>query len=1205
MTITSNLYAEKVFSEQPLALWSLDDNADFLNIFPPEYSNKNSWSQNAVTFEIGNNPLISVPNPDAFVMEIEGVVPDVNPETLSVRYPSVANFNQLNHSFGSLSTSFYLSASGIDVSSVSVGVEYTDPATANVERIDNTYAFADNGWGFVGSTVNVPNIDAAFDIVIDIVYNPGAAGYSFLINSISSGQWAEGTQTVSVGTMPAQLPLSIATSETLGVLASPYGLSDSNGYYIATEKQLFARNTGTPMVYGTSNCTRVYAHSGPSIILPGFGVMNESGKYRETTVEFWLRADSYTREPRRILGPIGKVFDGDSYTDSVDGIYLHGEFIAIKLGKYSGSYFVGEWGRPMLISFRLGEKEASLAINGEDVISVSIDVSQISFPEKFIYDAEALEDKNQDWLGIYSYSDISVLDVDALGIYPYRVPTIVSKRRFVYGQGVDFPENLNTAYNGSSVFLDYSFSDYTNNYNYPDIGRWGQAASDNLSVTNKSISAPNYTQPSAIFRNQSITQDSWLDANNSENISNAEARTYITLRPTGWESENGYLFFNKLNSIGQDVAAVYGVFKPTENVASEQTLLYVENELVGNYFAITLTGNLIQYKFKYGNAAPQILYSVTTIVPDIAFSVGFNINNLMNTYGSNIKTFFGNKDQLKVYVGGTKSFDSTFSGKIYNVGFSTARNAKRVESFFNESGIAQIPTDLTDVFYLYFDESADGQIDFTVVGGYIDPISGSWISFEGLMDGGYADSFVFGRFQDHIASYTLVPIMFVDRMILDIAADSHWEDYIPLSYFSSYVSDGSGDDVSALDFLQFNISNPKPSMLGDGTVNTDGAIVKTFVTFQYLADGSNALDEYFIYQEPVSDNHIVSPAANWLQTKYEVVSGDTILLPSGADFNHLSIGVHIEMVNPGIKTHPVKITSLQIASQALNYRSVNPVGTRFGYDVYPYSRSGVYYNYKDIKPYSIYKGSTPYLYMSKHSGIKLCDNSARYGISIPINRSLVTDYAVGAIQFATQYQEGLFPEEATEIFEIQSSNFYAKFYVVASNASRTRGMVYGIDQETKARVNGLAYYLNGVLVKDLYLESDSWSVVGIQFADALAFEAEVGAIRLTGPMLFNNISYYQLPSTQTSLSVIFRRWNQLSELATYWDDLNTPSQLLWQDILYISVERSYTIDPSTIFREYSGTNRVLVTSDKTLSFKDYKYSVYKDVNWRSTVVIPV
>lgn len=1202
MTIASNLYAEKVFAEQPLSLWALDDTANFINILPATSNIPSNWeTENIDLLDIETDLSSSYPIKKSYAILATATAP-VGPSNIAtITHEAVANFNELDPDMGTISIAFYLSSGNLDIQGISVGYKYTDPDTLTVETVASSYGYnppSGTEWGFVGATLDIPNIDAIFDIFISIQYASGSSTYEYAINGLSVGQWSESFQPTSTGVYPLPISSDVATTEVAGVKAIAYGLQDANGYYVAKDKVLYARNSGTPLVYGAGSSTRIYPKDGPSLIIPGFGFMNESGKYKEATVEFWIRVDARTQQPKRIFGPIAE--------DSIDGLYVDGSFITLKLGKYIGSHFVGEWGRPMLVNIRISEKSISLVLNGEEVITLSIEISQVPLPNKTVI-VESIE-KDQDWLGFYGYEDLSVYELDAIGIYPYLVPAIVSKRRFVYGQGVEFPENLNTAYNGSSVFIDYSFADYTNNYNYPDIGRWDQGIVDNANTNNNILTTPQYSLPTVKFKDTSKTYNSWIEANDAENIENEEARTYVTLRPasqTGWESEDGYILFDKLNFIGEDVSAIYGVFQPIESSLTEQVLFKIENNLNGNYFLISLEENIIAYKLKYGSALPQTIYSVETVVPDLPFSVGININNLSSAYGGNVSAFFGNKDQLKVYVGGSTNLNDTFTGKIYNVGFATARNANKITSYFNQSGIASVPTDVSDVFMLYFDSSPDGQIDFTVIGGYIDPFTSEWVTFEGSLDGGFADSFVFGRFQDHIASYTLLPQRFLDVLRLDVAVDSYWEDYVPLSYLASYITNINNDKEYDLDFIQFNISNTKQLANNNGSIDTENSIIRTYVTFQYLALGSNALYTSFANTQPVSSTHVVTPGTSWINTKYEVVSGDIIYMPPGADINDLSIGIHIEIQNKSSTFKPVRISNLQLASQALNYATPNPIGTRFGYEIFPYSRSGVYFNYKGKNPYTIYKGSNPYLYMSKYSGIKLCGTEINRGISIRVNDALAAEYAVGAIQMAVQYQEGLFPETPQEIFEIESSNLYAKFYLVAANESRTRGKIYGLNVGNGSPVSGIAYYLNGNLSKDLFIERDAWSIISIQFANALIFSSEPGAIRLTGPLMFNNIAYYELPSTQSSLNIVYRRWNQLSDLAEYWDDLLTPTLLLWQDILYISVETSYVIDPAIIYKEYTGTNRITVTSDKTLTFGSYKYSAYTDAEWRSSVLLPV
>jgi hypothetical protein len=1203
MTIASNLYAEKVFSEHPSALWALDDTANFINILPESSDTPGNWlAQNidSLTIEAEGNPVYPIKN--SYTISVIGDTPGTGlTNTAILAYPNAANFNELDSSMGTMSVAFYLNAQALIVESVTVGYQYIAPTTLEQETVSSTYSYApleNAAWGFIGATFDIPEIDADFTVFIAVQYADGSSDYNFEINGLSVGQWSESFQPSSVGVYPEAIPSDIATSEELGLRAIPYGLQDNLGYYVVKDKVLYARNSGTPLVYGAASSTKIYAKEGPSLIIPGFGFMNESGKYRESTVEFWIRIDTKTKDARKIFGPIEAA--------STDGLYVDGSFLTLKLGKYIGSHFVGEWGRPMLVNIRISEKNISLVLNGEEAISIPIEISTVSLPNKTII-VDSVE-KDLDWLGFYGYDDISDYEIDAVGIYPYLVPAIVSKRRFVYGQGVEFPENLNTAYNGSSIFIDYSFADYTNNYNYPDIGRWDQGITDNANTNRNVLTTPQYSLPIVKFKDLNKTYDQWIDANNDENASNPESRSYVTLRPgsvEGWETEDGYILFDRLNFIGEDVSAIYGVFQPVEDSSSEQTLFKIENNLNGNYFLISLDGNLIAYKLKYGSSPIQTIYSVETVVPDLPFSVGLNINNLTSAYGGNISAFFGNKEQLKVYVGGSTNLNDTFTGKIYNVGFSTARNANKILSYFNESGIASVPTDVSDVFMLYFDSSPDGQIDFTIIGGYIDPFTGDWTIFEGTLDGGFADSFVFGRFQDHIASYTLLPQTFLGVLRLDIAVDAYWEDYVPLTYLASYITNIDNDKTYGLDFIQFNISNTKQLVNDSGITDTENAVIKTYITFQYLALGANAIYTSFANIQPVSPTHVVTPGPSWINTKYEVVSGDIIYMPPGANINDLAIGVHVEIQNKSSIFKPVRITSLQLASQALNYANPNPVGTRFGYDIFPYARSGIYFNYKGKNPYTIYKGSNPYLYMSKYSGIKLCGTETSRGISIRVNDALAEEYAVGAIQMSVQYQEGLFPTTPTEIFEIQSSNLYAKFYLVAANQERTRGKIYGLNVGNGTPVSGIAYYLNGNLAKDLFIERDTWSIISIQFANALIYSSEAGAIRLTGPLMFNNIAYYELPSTQSSLSIVYRKWNELSQIAEYWEGLVSPTELLWQDILYISVETSYVIDPSIIYKEFTGTNRITVTSDKTLKFNSYKYSVYADAEWRSSVLLPV
>jgi acyl-CoA synthetase (AMP-forming)/AMP-acid ligase II len=60
MSNSSNLYADKVFSEHPMVLWALDDNIDYISLMPENKRGVSSWSKSAgtvVEVDSGSSPF--------------------------------------------------------------------------------------------------------------------------------------------------------------------------------------------------------------------------------------------------------------------------------------------------------------------------------------------------------------------------------------------------------------------------------------------------------------------------------------------------------------------------------------------------------------------------------------------------------------------------------------------------------------------------------------------------------------------------------------------------------------------------------------------------------------------------------------------------------------------------------------------------------------------------------------------------------------------------------------------------------------------------------------------------------------------------------------------------------------------------------------------------------------------------------------------
>jgi hypothetical protein len=1187
MSSPSNLYAEKIFAEHPLALWALDDRADYATLISEaqrDMTDALQWTVSANDVSVSSEDF-EKPFPNSYQISLLGDVPSGAVDSVVCTSNELSfGLDELNEYFSNFSISSYIYVNSVYLSSFQIGYEYNKVSDNSLVSNLVTYsALGTSTWVHVSETFKIPESDAEdFRIIIKFNYVSGGstpADYEFLVNGLSVGQWTEEFSATSLGQTTQAITDSISlTSLQNAIPADVYGLQDKGGYYLTKDNALVARNSGLPMVYGAESTTYIYPNgNNPSLIVPGFGFLNKVGEYQTFTFETWLRINPKNVVPRRIIGPI----------ESEDGIYVDQSFIVLKIGNAVASHSIGEWYRPMLLDFRYSKDEASLLINGEQVISLSLSNATITLPEKYNNDSE-----DQDWIGFYSYNDITSFEIDCPAIYSYQVPKVLAKRRWVFGQGVEYPENINAAYAGTSVYVDYPFSNYSNNYNYPDLGRWSQGIVENLSTNANILTMPDYTLPTAVFED-GTTYESWISTNNG--LQSGEPH-FVRIKPDSGipddetESPEGYIYFEKLNVLTQPVKAFFGIFEEYVDTPGIQTLFYIEDELTNNYFEIKISSSDIEYVINYGSVE-QTLATIPRSSIGQQFIVGIDIDKFSSTFGGNVRSFFNRVNSLSLYVGGRKTFENTTNAELIKLGFLNERNLAKVKTAFLDNGVTY-PT--------FIDGGTPALTGTTTVSGGT-PTTTTWQDF-------YDAGGVYEELFYHIASYTLIPKMYLDEFSLDIAIDAYWEDYVPLKYFAKYVDDSSNNKVYNLDFLQFNMLYPKLELFSQGVYDTTNAIVKSYISFQYLATGANYPESYFTEKVALSSNNVIDPGSSWQSKKYEVLNDTIIYPPTGVNFENLAIVAHLEIVVNGIVTYPLSIKTLQFASKSLNHTKPTAIGTRFGKEIYQYTKSGLSTNYKAKNPYIIYKNSSPYLFLTKNSGIQpigTFSNRVSRGITIPVNTSLTPDFTIIAAQLSIRSNAESFSTEPVQIFEIQGKTKFTQFYMVATDSSGKRAKIYAIDASTGRQDANISFYLNGKFVQNPVISLKDWSVLGIACADPILFNSYVGAIRLTGPLVFNNISYYEKTDVQQIIQQVGRPWSEVLQPVTspvewtYWDEST------WREVLNLRSVTEFDVDPSSIYRAYTGTNKVIAEDDKVLSFLTYEYLAYKDVSWQTQTIKPV
>jgi len=1205
MSNPSNLYAEKIFAEHPSVLWALDDQLDYLSLISENQRDiTTSWSTTNVDSISGVPANIGQPFEDSILTEIKGSVPIGDTAEIVLISDNILNFTSLNQSLKTFCIGTYFYSYSPYIQSVSIGYEYTDTTTSLVvQNLKTFYTQIYDKWQHLSETFEIPDENTDLRLVIKIFYSDGGAtseDYKFHINGISLGQWNENFNAISLGLNKVIIPASIKSEFSYGIEAQAYGIEEFSGYYIIDDGSLKAVNNSIPMVFGARNITTIYPNNNkPSLIIPGKGFLNEEGRYKDYTIEFWLRVNSDTYEPKRIFGPI----------ESADGLYVDSGFLIFVIGENNISHFVGEWFRPMLINIRIINNSASMLINGEEVGQFTFDASTISLPAK----TDELN-KDQDWLGFYSYTDVSPMEIDCIAIYPYSISNVVAKRRFIYGQAVASPEDINTAYGGVSAFIDYPFANYSVNYSYPSFGKWDQGTFDNLRTTSLFLTTPQYQLPE-IFLEDKLLDNLYSD---NESIQNEDYK-YFTFRPNvSWNDKNCYLNFNRFNFLTSPTSGIYGIFKESSNI-DDQILFKIYNPSNSNSFNIIKKQSVIEYSL-YFNGISEVIHEEILTFPTNMFTVGINIKKLIDYYGGNIATFFGNQNILKMYSLGDNSGNYTYTGKTYNISLCTDKNISYISDLFSTTGILE--QDLVNDLI------------------------------------------------DKIASYTLFAEQEYSRFYFDIAVAGYWQDYLPLSYFAKYVKNSLDNSYYDLDFIQFNIANPAPSYalekeltyswnygtpvtVSGKTVeslqyeysnpiskqysqlsnnlltgwdnyqdmeqkadkyfeyDTASLPVKTFLTFQYIENGSNLLDEDFTSTVLANEEKVLdlSLYSDWYAKRFEVVNNMLIYPSKSIDFNKIAMVYSIEFAVRGILSKAIGIKNMEFSSQALSENSFNSIGTRFGVPVYPYKKSGFYYDYKSKNPFSIYKGSTPYLYLTKYSGIEVrgeFDLFLDRGISLPINKEVAKNYKVSAMQIWLRYDKNKFPGEHVKIFEIEHIEDTIEFYMVANSNDGNRARIFAISRSTGLPFNGVGYYVDGLLVREPVLTNGQWSSIGINFASSLDFSSFIGSINLTGPMVYNNIAYYRADNLQQVQSRTTRPWLQVKETPfeelewLYWKN-----NARWNEVLVVAITDIYGVNTSDIYKTYTGTNKIIIDDSESVSIDSDKIKIYTEATWQRFTVTPV
>jgi len=1189
---SSNLYASRVYAEHPVALWAMDEPNYFVSLISElekeiksPYWTFNNAISSASVFTLSGYPFDDLDVNKIYLATASAATVEFTLSlSSSVSYlefdPNKGSVCVSNHMYIPEQTSILYADIGFVVDGQELFTRYSFLKTNIWEKISHTEST--DGVSFI------PFIRVVFDPAVDALQEES----SIYFNGVSLGQWSEpynsistGISSASVTVLPNNIDLLIDyPGQIKSTIIDPYGFNDESdhGYVLSINNSLFAKLSGIPMVYGSSGNIKLnkdafntissssgYAEyvtsSGstgylnseqynnfPSLAFPGKGFLNQSGSNKTLTAEFWLRINPETLTRKRIFGPLA----------SEDGIYVDRDFITVNVGNYSKSYFIGKWYRPMLVHFCQSQNEIFLMINGEKVISITIESLEIStFPVE-----------SEDYLGFYTNEFIYLFEIDSFSIFPYVVAEQVAKKRYVFGQGVQEQENIVASKNGTLSYVDFPFSGYSSTIRYPDRSKWNDGFYNNLVADDKGITLPEYQLPEIIFNNNSAStsfEKSLITSNFYEDnyaIQN-ENYPYISMDPSNsYATSNSYgtIYFSKLNQTGSQTRSIHSILKSSNNVSSRQSLMYISNNFDGNIFEVAINSGSIQYIYN------ETILNSASVGASSYFAVGVDFDKIEQTYYSTVGSFFSRPESLSLNFAGNQ--EETFLGKIFsltlNNDFFTDKDGSQI---FNSSGIA-IKNFNTDLY-------------------------------------------------EYIGSYTLLPKTTNTSIILDVGVSGYWENSIPLSYFGKYITQADGKLKYDLDLLQFNIDTPSSIFSKYNQTSStyqDSLSTKVYVTLQNIVEIGQVVYTQFTNVENIGMNKILDlgEITSSENTKYKINDGTIIYPPKDiSGFTNYYITVHIEVSSKGVNTENVKIKNMGFASLSFDEGQFYSINTPSGGKFYPIVKNEDQYVYKRNIPIVINTESSPYLYLAGDSGIEVLpdvDENLLKGIAIPINDSLKTNQEIVGLQMFLMYNESNVFTERKKIGKIFSSNDSYDIVLIPEDDGK-RAFLNIFDSSTGAEFSNTRFFLNGNLVNKILIEPLAWNYIAISFEKEptedhypIYLDSSIGEIEIYSGVKVDNVaSFVELDSIKQNLSV-YNDWSVISdnidnetsaainESWQYWSASSSWATILNEQSQEVSL---LSLDAKEIFNTYAGLSSGIVNDNSIVNVSHDSVVVINDVTW--------
>jgi hypothetical protein len=349
-----------------------------------------------------------------------------------------------------------------------------------------------------------------------------------------------------------------------------------------------------------------------------------------------------------------------------------------------------------------------------------------------------------------------------------------------------------------------------------------------------------------------------------------------------------------------------------------------------------------------------------------------------------------------------------------------------------------------------------------------------------------------------------------------------------------------------------------------------------YITFQYIDDqNTRKALSHFTNTQFANSEDIVVADNNWEYTKYEVTDHTVIYPPKLSQYDNIAISIHLEFASKDVEKQAIRLKSLEFASKILDTNKETKVGTKFGKSLSMYELvNNLVPETTTNKACAISKKSTPYIYLTRSSGIKTLaslSTNEDAGFYFPINEELSSNYKLGSMMLSMRF-ENTFSIEPVAIFEISYLTDKIIFYAQAVNPSGTRAKIYA--KKGNDTYSNIYFFINGVKTPNPTININEWNMLSFAFTSPLNMESYYGKFKVKYPMLVHQITAYQNV-----------------------DNVNG-------NAIDLGLSNYYGISASELHGSYMGRNVISIKDSSTLTLHNFTRSYYQNVAVTTKTISP-